>query len=212
MLLAASPAYAPTPQAAARRIVYSNNGSKIVIVRTNIVGPYATVLVHGGYMEGSRVDDAALLFKHFSFGWQGLESLNFRCLLDGQVTSPETRAQLMRGMPAPSEEHACGNRELVDVGAPAQIETLRREQFAPFVSSVVISGKYAMVQWYGAGGGQQLLQKQAGRWQRLIGGGGALGVTEMRKYGIPHAAWCAFGIFDAKCGLERTSARATPKA
>jgi len=26
-----------------------------------------------------------------------------------------------------------------------------------------------------------------------------MGVNYMRKYGVPQAAWCKFGIFDAKC-------------
>ncbi len=194
-------AYAPTPQVAAQRIVYSFHGSKVVIVRTNIVGPYATVLVRGGYLEGSPAGDAGLLFKHFSFGWQGLESLNFRCRLTSQVNSPKARVGLMRGMPAPVDQSACGRKNLVDAGSRAAIEAIRRSRDEPFVPAVIIAGNFALVDWYGAGGGENLLKKRGNRWQLLAGGGGLLDATQMRKYGVPKTSSALFGIDEAKSAL-----------
>jgi len=199
MLLAVVAAFGQSPQAAAKHVVYSSNGSRVVIVRTNVAWPYATVLVHGGYMEGSPADDAALLFKHFSFGWQGLESLDFRCRLTSQVPSPQARTQLMRGMPAPRDRSACGNRNLVDAGPPAAIEAIRKSRDEPLVPAVIISGNFALVAWYGAGGGQNLLEKRAERWYLLADGGGLIDDAEMRAYGVPQAARCLFGSHDAKC-------------
>jgi hypothetical protein len=197
--------HSSTPQAAARRVVYSSHGSKVVIVRTNIVGPYATVLIHGGYMEGSPAGDAALLFKHFSFGWQGLESLEFRCRLDSQVTSPTERPELMRGMPAPIDRSACGSRNLVDFGSPAGIDAIRRSRDEAFVPAVIVSGNFALVGWYGGGGGEDLLQKRGNRWHVVADGGGLLDVSQLRERGVPKASWRLFGIDEAKSALGRSS-------
>ncbi len=199
LLMALAPAYAPTPQSAALRIVYSSHGSKVVIVRTNIVGPYATVLVHGGYLEGSPAGDAALLFKHFSFGWQGLESLEFRCRLDSQVLSPQARRQLMRGMPVPIDKPACRRRNLVDVGSPAAIDALRSGRDEAFVSAVIIAGNLALVDLYG---GENLLQKHGNRWLVVAAGGGLLDVSQLREHGVPKASWHLFGIDEPKSALR----------
>lgn len=167
---------------------------------TNVVGPYATVLVNGGYMEGSPADGAALLFKHFSFGWQGLESLAFRCRLDSQVTSPEARRQLMRGMPAPVDRPACGRRNLVDAGSLADIDAIRRsradEQFVP---AVIISGNFALV---GSYEGEDLLRNRGNHWHLLADGGGILDESQMREYGVPRASWRLFGIEEATSPLR----------
>jgi hypothetical protein len=56
-----------------------------------------------------------------------------------------------------------------------------------------------MAEWHGAGGGEALYHEREGQWRLVENGGGAMGVNYMRKYGVLQAAWCKFGILDAKC-------------
>ncbi len=152
-----------------------------------------------------RPSDAAFLIKHFSFGWQGIESLDFRCRLDSQVSSAQSRAQLLRGMPKPLSEASCRYEPPADFGPRADIEAIRQLQDLPLVPSVTVSGQYAIARWYGAGGGETLYRKTGGRWHALAGGGGALSVTEMWKYGVPPTAWCSLHVYRAKCAVRRSS-------
>jgi len=188
--------YASTPEAATRLVLYTTNGSALVIERVNVVGRYATVLARNGMMEGSA-EHVPILLQHFSFGWQPLESLDFRCRLDGHTLSPHDEDLLMRGMPKPQDDRPCSDDSRHDIGSPAVIEALRR-QMGPLVPYVVIVGDYAVGEWYGAGGGQTLFRRRAGRWRAIAGGGGALGFPEMREYGVPRTSWCAL-VFDPTC-------------
>lgn len=143
--------YAPTPQGAAIRALGFGPGTSPAVKRLNLVGPYAAVLISGGIMEGSPVT-TPILVKHFSFGWQALALLNSRCGLDAQALGAHVEAALMAGMPAPTDDRPCqGARK--DAGPPEQVEAVRRLMRGPLIPSVVVSGDWAVVEWYGAGGG-----------------------------------------------------------
>jgi hypothetical protein len=192
------PSYAATPQQAALDAVYASRSA--VVVRTNVVGRFATVLLRGAKLEGAPVDEPILL-ERFSFGWQPLDIVNFPCRLLTHAIPPRDTQRLMLGMPRLRTQppgRVC-NEDDNDVGPAPQTEAVRRLMQGPLTPTVVVAGDYALGQWYGAGGGQSLFVLRAGSWHRLTGGGGALGVSEMRRYHVPQSAWCTFRIYNAAC-------------
>ena len=85
------------------------------------------------------------------------------------------------------------------MGETEQRWGVRRSMPGPLVPYVVVSGRWALGEWYGTGGGQSLYRLHANGWRVVASGGGAMGVSEMRAYGVPRSAWCKFGIYDVKC-------------
>jgi hypothetical protein len=202
VLAFATGSYGATIEQATARVLYARNGEHVIIGRINVVGRYATVFTKNGLMEGSRAD-VPILFEHFSFGWQGIESLNFSCRLEAHRISKHDRILLMRGMPQPRHDRTCDIGSVYDVGPPRLIEDLRRKVRGPLVPVVTVVGRFALVGWYGAGGGDDVFRRTAGRWDLIADGGGAIGVSEMRALGIPQADLCALGVYDAKCPPRR---------
>ena len=191
-------AYATTAQGAAVGAMYVDPKRPTVVKRVNVVGNYATVLAKGGRMEGDPVT-FAILVERFSFGWQAVDALNFYCNLEAHRLGPSAEDELMRGMPKPKDDRPCKARLLRDAGPRGDVEAVRQMMGGPLIPYVVVSGDWAMGEWYGAGGGESLYKRRAGLWHLVEGGGGAMGVDYMRKYGVPQSDWCKFGIFDAKC-------------
>ena len=195
-----NPSYAATPQKAALGALYPVRPT--VVVRTNVAGRYATVLIRGAMLEGSPID-APILVERFSFGWQPIEVVNFVCRLQTHAISPRDQQRLMLGMPpphTPPPDRVCGEDD-TDAGPVPQIEAVRRLMQGPMTPTVTVAGGYALGHWYGNGGGMTLFALRAGSWHRLTGGGGALGVSEMRRYHVPQSAWCTFRIYDAPCNV-----------
>lgn len=190
-------AYAATPQRAAVGAMYVDPKSPVVVRRVNVVGPYAVVLTSGGRIEGELVTNA-ILVERFTFGWQPLDLLNARCRLQSHKLGQAVDASLMRGMPSPEDGESCQGY-LRDAGPSSEVEAVRRLMSGPLVPYVIVAGNWAKGSWYGAGGGESLYQKRDGGWRLVESGGGAMGVDYMRKYGVPQADWCKFGIFDATC-------------
>ncbi|MFY9720606.1 MAG: hypothetical protein WAK16_13290 [Candidatus Cybelea sp.] len=186
-----------TPQNAAIRALYSDPKHLAVVKRVNVAGSYATVLTSGGRMEGDLVTDA-ILVERFSFGWQPLELVNLQCRLDAHNFRRDALTALMRGMPQPKDDRPCGKQPR-DAGPAPEVEAVRQLMRGPLVPYVVVSEEWAMGEWYGGGGGQSLYAKRSGKWQLVESGGGAMGVDYMQKFGVPKSAWCAFGIYDARC-------------
>ena len=184
-------------QSAAIHAQYSEPKNPAVVRRVNVAGRYATVLTSGGRIEGELNTDAIFL-QHFSFGWQPLEVLNFRCSLEAHELKLAVERRLLSGMPEPKDDRPCRS-EPRDYGRRADVEAVRRIMRGPFVPYVVVSGDWALGEWYGAGGGEALYRKRDATWRLVEGGGGAMGVHEMRKNGVPQSAWCVFGILGAKC-------------
>ena len=190
--------FAPTPERAVLQIVYSRSKTPVTVRRVNVVGSYATVLTSGGMMESSPLTEA-ILVQRFSFGWQPLDALDFRCRLRDHALSKFTETQLMRGMPQVSEDDDRACEGLKDAGPRNDVESVRRLMDGPLVPSVIVSGDWAVADWYGAGGGRSLWQRRSGKWHLVQDGGGELGVSEMLHHGVPRADWCTFGIYNANC-------------
>jgi hypothetical protein len=189
--------FAATPQSAAISALYVEPKNPPVVRRVNVVGRYAAVLTSGGRIEGDPVNEP-ILVEHFSFGWQALDLLNFQCRLESHRLGRNAEEALMRGMPRLEDDRPC--RGLFNDAGPAEdVGSVRRIMRGPLVPYVVVSGNWAMGQWYGAGGGESLYQKREGRWQLVVSVGGAMGVHDIQKYGVPKSTWCKFGIYDAKC-------------
>jgi len=196
-LLAAAISYAQTPESAAIHALYAAKDAKLVVERSNVVGRYGAVLIRGGLMEGSPVT-SPILVEHFSFGWQALELLNFQCRLDAHAIGAKDTTDLMRGFPKPRDDRPCKGM-LKDAGSQKDVDAIRKQMRGPLTPSVVVSGEFALGQWYGGGGGDSLFKKRNGHWGLVTSGGGAMGVHEMRQFNVPRSAWCPFGIWDAKC-------------
>ena len=192
--------FSATPQQAALRAVGSPP-QKAIVRRVNITGRYAAVLTSGGIMEGAPVK-APVLVKRFPAGWQAVEVLNFRCRLVTQVASGAVRRTLMIGMPSMQSDPACPG-EPHDSGPTADVVEVRRLMGGPLVPFVTVSGDWTLGEWYGAGGGEDLFHRVGRNWRVVAGGGGAMGVHEMKKYGVPRSVWCVFGIYDAPCKKKR---------
>jgi hypothetical protein len=188
--------YGATPSDALKKVVYPAPGAKVTITRVNTFGRYAVVLSRGALMESNPA--APILFERFSFGWQALESLDFRCRLDVHEIGAVGNEALMRGMPEPGKQKACGENGGRDSGPTADIETLR-SQSGPLVPSVTVVDNFAMVSWYGAGGGEQIYRKAGGKWIFMLGGGGAWGSQDLIAHGVPARDLCPLGVYDAKC-------------
>jgi hypothetical protein len=195
VLASQNPSYAATPQTAALGALYPVRPT--VVVRTNVAGRYATVLIRGAMLEGASID-APILVERFSFGWQPLEVVNFVCRLQTHGLSLRDTRRLMQGMPPPQDDRPCAGDD-TDAGPAAQVEAVRRLMQGPLTPTVTVADGYALGHWYGAGGGQSLFQLRAGTWRRLTGGGGALGVAAMRRYHVPQSVWCTFRIYGAPC-------------
>lgn len=193
--------YAATPQRAVTNMFQYPGMGRVVVTRTNVVGQYATVMTRGGVMEGSAVT-APFLIEHFSFGWQPVDLLNYSCVLGWRGVSRRELLRLMQGMPLPEKVHRKCVGVTNDAGPAAQVEALRKMMRGPLVPYVVISGNFAMGGWYGAGGGETLFERFGGQWRQISEGGGAMGVEDVRRYGVPQSAWCAFGIYNAKCASK----------
>lgn len=189
--------YALTPAQAAKDVLHPAKGHSVVVRRINVVGRYATVVSRGGLMEGELTTEP-ILVERFSFGWQALEIVNFRCRLDGHAISEHDKAQLMRGMPTPIDDRPCTG-VTKDAGPTSDVDAVRRQLGWGLVPTVVVSGNFALGSWYGGGGGATLFKKLGGAWNRIGGGGGAMGIADIKKYGVPSSAWCPFGIYNAKC-------------
>jgi hypothetical protein len=197
------PHFFATAADAALGAVYPEK-SPIEIVRINVAGRYATVLMHGAFIEGQS-ELVPILVQRFSFGWQALDSLNFVCRLTTHGIGVKAEALLMRGMPALKGHRECRFSN-EDIGPKQQVDALRRASVNPLTPSVKVVGGYAVVEWAGAGGGQALYRLGHGEWNLIQGGGGALDVDLAREHGVPQAAWCALQVAGAKCRSRRLNA------
>jgi hypothetical protein len=186
-----------TAAGAALAAVYPGK-SPIKFVRINVAGKCATVLMHGAMME-STPQEVPILVERFPFGWQALEALNFLCRLTAHGLGTSTEERLMRGMPTPQDDRPCPESDK-DVGPQQQVEALRRTSDGPLTPTVKVVGDWAVVGWYGAGGGQALYRLGGGQWKLVQGGGGALNTDNVRDLGVRETAWCVFEVGGAKCG------------
>jgi hypothetical protein len=188
--------FGDNPQTAVLTAVYAPAGKTVTIMRTNIVGRYATVRLRGALIAGESADDAAILLEHFSFGWQPIESLNFRGRLDGHAIPVANKVRLMDGMPAMKPGEEFDDR---DVGPVSDVESARLLSDQEFTPYVRVSGRYALVASYGGGGGEFVVRRVANGWQLVAGGGGPASAEILAERGLPHATICALRVHAAYC-------------
>jgi len=190
-----------SPQMQATKIVGFGLKKSPIVRRVNVVGRFATVLTSGGVI-GSTPFTVPILFERFSFGWQALLPIQSDCDLAIRGLSKAAESRLERGMPAPKHDQDCERTDAdkTDAGPPRQVEAVRSlMRGTAFVPWVVVSGRWAILDWFAAPGGQKLYHLSDGRWRLVVEDGGAMGIDEMRRYHVPRADWCAFGIPAATC-------------
>ena len=190
--------YAATPSAAAIQAVRYPGRAAASVARVNVVGSYATVLLHGAVVEGAPFSDAILLQK-FYFGWQPLDAVDSRCALTMRRIDRKSASFLMRGMPALNDQPSCKGGYGTDYGPLREVEAVRKIARGPFIPFVAVYRDWAKSDWYGAGGGEHYYRLRHGTWRPAFGGGGAYSTEDLSRYGVPRAAWCPFEVYDAKC-------------
>lgn len=58
----------------------------------------------------------------------------------------------------------------------------------PTATHVAIAGDYALVDWrLGEGGGEMLLMRRQGNWQKIAQTGGVMGSSELIEQGVPES-------------------------
>jgi len=182
--------YQPTPEAAAVHVL--QQAGPVAVVRVNIAGRFAAVQTRGGVIESTPVDEA-LLLERFSFGWQPLDVIEAQCTLTGRNIDAATRRALLRGIPAPHHpQWAHCSEPSHDVGPPEEVDAVRHQMKYVLVPFVIVSGRYALGQWYGFGGGETIFRFERGTWHIIAGGGGAHRPEELRALGVSESALRAF--------------------
>jgi hypothetical protein len=153
--------YATTATGAALRAVYAS-GARVRVERINSAGRFATVMLGNALMEGTPVTEP-ILVEHFSFGWQALEVLNFRCRLSRHPITSRAAVVLLEGVPAPPAAGRCDGPGS-DVGPQALVEALRRLSPGPLTPYALVRGSLGVIGWYGAGGGQDVFLLHDRAW------------------------------------------------
>jgi len=190
--------YERTPQTAALQAVRYPGHVAAKIARTVIVGNYATVLLHAAIVESAPLTNAILLQK-FSFGWQLLDIVDSACVFRARRIARNTTELLMRRMPRVNSPTSCKGYYGTDYRARREVAAVREFARGPFVPFAAVYRDWAKSDWYGAGGGEAFYHLRNGRWRVAFGGGGAYSTEELRKCGVPKAAWCPFRVHGTKC-------------
>jgi hypothetical protein len=75
---------------------------------------------------------------------------------------------------------------MTDYGNKVDIEQVRErvDMQGEAIGPVKVDGGYALLEWWGRGGGEALFEKRHGHWERITGGGGCLVFGDLRGYGV----------------------------
>lgn len=199
----------PSPEAAARH--YLMPGKNFRIVGTEVAGRFAVVRFTGALMEGETNWSDALLVERFPFGWQVVDTVRDACLRERGATPAELAKLQGSYVPARRDPKDGPCSEVVDHGPAADVAAVRNAYRDPFVvTSVRVSGDYALLNWALAGGGQQLYARRGTTWKRVAGGGGAFSPGELRHEGVPVANACA--LMPPSTADDRTMCRNAGRA
>ena len=169
------------------------------VIRSNVAGHYATVLLRDGIVEGSPLTEAVLV-ERFAFGGQPLTIVDTPCVFAKRDIGPEIVVRLTHGMPPVSKSGPCARDDRRDAGSTADVEAVRRLMIGPLVPWVSVSGAYAAGHWYGAGGGGQIFRRAANGWTPIGGSGGSTGFEDLRHIGVPARDACRLGFTSPACG------------
>ena len=149
------------------------------------------VLRFFGPVEDSRVQ-GALVLQHYAFGWQ-IVDLTFNrlrtCDVRFAVPTGELRALLRPTNELQPSKEPCATASAVRRVPAGEDETaIRRSMLSvsnEAINSVAIADGYALVGFYGNGGGQAVFAKRAGTWRRIGMGGGAIDAAGLVGDGVP---------------------------
>jgi hypothetical protein len=152
------------------------SGVRAVAVRE----PFA-VVNYDAPIEGQRATGQAL-FRHYGFGWQmvALAIGSFRrCdLLANGVPRAFVASLSVNAMGPPRfRQPPCAPPQaFVAAVSPDEeaIRSLNQDSYTVAYPKAVIENDWALLSWYGAGGGTSVWRKQKGHWRLLTGGGGAV--------------------------------------
>jgi hypothetical protein len=168
-----------------------------VIAAAYPYGSVRTVAVHGN-VAVARIDvriegepyNGEMLLQRYPFGWQmiaiGSPGIAPCALAARGVDKPAQSAFASEiGLAANSAE-VCGWLP-VDIGPANDVVAVRALQSAAksLIPRVHVVDGYAMSDWYGGGGGEDVFAKRDGTWHRIAGGGGAYDTTELVRVGVP---------------------------
>ncbi len=174
------------------------------VLRTNVAGRYAMVLIAADAQRGMATSRAFLL-QRFSFGWQGLFvwPAPGYCILNGRGISPDDQQRLMLGMPKRASNDKCLAPELIDAGPRGDVESVRQMMDGQLVPFVKVSGNYAYGQKMGGGDdaddGCKLFRREANGWRLLVSCHGGLDSQAVCRLGVPQNTLRALSI-ELSCG------------
>jgi len=154
-----------TPHAAARLFLLPLVTHPRPSVRVTAATPHYAVVRFSGAVIESTPASGYLLAQKFSFGWQNID------LSTGNIVLT---------IPRNASRHG-------DVGPPADVEAVRAHAagMAEIIPFVRVIDRYAVMQWWGWGGGENFYKKTAGGWKRFMGGGGSAIVGDLTAKGVP---------------------------
>ncbi len=128
-----------------------------------VTGNTAIVQFSGATIEGAKAR-GRLLLRKYPFGWQAVDmALN---------------------------DDAFRRQDLRDSGANADVIAIRglmqnRFHSHQIIGPVRVVQNYALVGWWGWGGGETLFRKAGHHWSIVTSGGGVLDAAGLRRYGVP---------------------------
>jgi hypothetical protein len=132
------------------------------ITATHVNGNVAVVSFYHAKIEGADFS-GRLLLRHYPFGWQAVS------MAGGNI--------------------AFNAASLHDTGATADVDAIRAKMATLYrreiIGPVRVVQNYAIANWWGTGGGQALFRKSGSGWSVVTAGGGALGPSDLRRYGVP---------------------------
>jgi hypothetical protein len=156
--------------------------------------PYAVVSFRNGQIEGS-IDDGQLLLQKFPFGWQVIDLSIHRFTTQDMASHGIAAAAaqaLLHGL-VPGKAQA--GWELGDYGPAADVDDISRTMVdspGEAIGAVKVYSGYAVLLWFGRGGGERVFAKRNGGWVPITGGGGCLDTAGFVHYGVSAEAAARF--------------------
>ena len=181
LILAAAVAAPQTPQGAALLFLQPGTTHSHPSVRiTASTAHYAIVRFTGAVIE-SNPASGYLLAQKFSFGWQPIDLSSDGkpfaiCTLHSHAVAARDLLLLRPALSAaPTSDCTPGNASNQrDYGPAADVQAVRAQGagLAEIIPFVRVADGYAIMEWWGWGGGQDFYKRTPGGWKKFMGGGG----------------------------------------
>jgi len=155
-----------------------------------MAGPFSVATFQHGLMEATFID-AQLMLQRFGFGWQVIDLSKHRRfttsdILSYGVSQAEAKKLLHGIVPGSTRLNACNPACLWDRADPRDVEEIRKMMLGEqgqAIGPVVVDTDWAMLGWWGEGGGEVLFTKHDQRWKKVTGGGGCIETRDLQKAG-----------------------------